>query len=437
MTNSEIPPGWSLKTMADVLRPLSNGRLIQQGWSPQCHKEASPDANTWGVLKTTSVQPGRFLSEHNKRLPEDLSPDPSLEVVQGDVLLTCAGPRSRCAVPCLVRSTRPRLMISGKIYRFRANEDLVDSRFLELFLLGPRSQSSLEAMKTGISDSGLNLTQSRFLRMPVSIPPIEEQRQIVDILEDHLSRIDAAQLQLTASVRKAEAWRRSVVDQRIWAGRVPLRPVNELLREPMRNGHSARSVRDGEAGVRTLTLTAVTRTNFTDTFTKMTAADPTRVGKLWLMPGDILVQRSNAPELVGTTAMYSGPRDWAIFPDLMIRLRADSAVALPEYLTAALRSERAHRHLRGKAKGLSGSMPKIDQEAIASTVVPVPTLERQQKLIGLLAEDDQACRRLTNTLETVQRQGVALRRALLEAAFSGRLTGAATELDQIKEMAGV
>ncbi|GGM53509.1 hypothetical protein GCM10011608_42960 [Micromonospora sonchi] len=205
----------------------------------------------------------------------------------------------------------------------------------------------------------------------------------------------------------------------------------------MRNGHSARAARDGEPGVRTLTLTAVTRGLFADAFTKMSAADPKRVVGLWLAPGDILVQRSNTPELVGTAAMYGGPNNWAIFPDLMIRLRVDTEVVLPEYVTAVLRSERVHRQLRDKAKGLAGSMPKIDQQAIASIVLKVPSLPCQRELVAKLSEIERVANRLAMDAGTTRRQGQALRKAMLDAAFSGRLTGRGSDMDMVEEIAGV
>ena len=139
------------------------------GWSPQCEKEPATKIEIWGVLKTTSIQPGEFQPEHNKRLPAHFEPRPSIEVRSGDLLLTNAGPRARCGIPCLVRTTRPRLMLSGKMYRFRPEPEIVDPRFLELFLLSPVAQARIDKMKTGISDSGLNLTQGRFLQLRVPV----------------------------------------------------------------------------------------------------------------------------------------------------------------------------------------------------------------------------------------------------------------------------
>ena len=85
-------------------------------------------------------------------------PRPNIEVRVGDLLMTCAGPRSRCGVVCLVERTRSKLMMSGKMYRFRPNVQAMDTRFLAYFIQSRGAQLAIDRMKTGISDSGLNLT---------------------------------------------------------------------------------------------------------------------------------------------------------------------------------------------------------------------------------------------------------------------------------------
>jgi type I restriction enzyme S subunit len=182
----------------------------------------------------------------------------------------------------------------------------------------------------------------------------------------------------------------------------------------------------------------VTRGDFSDRFTKVTKAEARKVKDLWLMPGDILIQRSNTPELVGTSALYEGPPDWAIFPDLMIRLRCDEEQVNPAYLATVLASERTHRTLRSRAKGLAGSMPKIDQGAIATLSIPVPAdaLHRKAIVDRIRAASD-ASARLTSVIESSQRQGDQLRRALLSSAFAGRLTATRDVPSMIGEMAGV
>ena len=137
----------SYKPLSEFLAPMNNGKLLGQGWSPQCEKFPSKNQDTWGVLKTTAIQPGKFEPEHNKELPIQLNPDPSIEVQAGDLLLTCAGPRNRCGIVCLVRETRQKLMLSGKMYRFRADEEKILPEFLEMYLLSPKATAAIDKMK--------------------------------------------------------------------------------------------------------------------------------------------------------------------------------------------------------------------------------------------------------------------------------------------------
>ena len=416
---TELPAGWVWETLESVLLDQSRGRKLQQGWSPKC--ETSPaGVSEWGVLKTTAIQAGRFDGSHNKRLPDGLSPRNSIEVHEGDLLITCAGPRNRCGIPALVRHAPQKLMLSGKMYRFRPNES-IDSAFLELWLLSPEAQAMIDKMKTGISDSGLNLTHDRFLALPVPVPPMPVQLQIVRFVEEQLSRVEAAHALLSNAKRGADAWYAGLADALIWGQSWPLVQIDQLLRTPMRNGRSDRAVTDGSAGIRTLTITAVTRNSFTDEHTKITTTSASVAKRLWLEPGDIFVQRANTPELVGTAARYSGPRDWAIFPDLLIRIRADEGQVDSRYLVEAIRTERAHRTLRQKAKGLAGSMPKIDQGALGETLVPVPRRQDQVAIIEQLEEARESAARIHAAISSAEIRGRALRSSLLIAAVTGQL----------------
>jgi type I restriction enzyme S subunit len=416
---------WEWHRLGDSLIPQSNGKPVQQGWSPRCHVKPAADG-AWGVLKTTAIQDGRFEPEHNKELPEHLVPRPQLEVQAGDLLMTCAGPRARCGVPALVRQTPARLMMSGKMYRMRPSDRLLPE-FLELWLRSPEAQFRIDRMKTGISDSGLNLTHGRFVELPVPVPPLDEQRWIVELLEDHLSRLDVAEAYIRAGLARAQSWQSRVIDQLVWSPEYPRKEVRSLLREPMRNGRSDRAVQGSGGGTRTLTLTAVTQNSFIGEHTKLTTTTRDGAAGLWLEPGDVFVQRSNTPELVGTSARFDGPRDWAIFPDLLIRLRADESVIDSRFLVAALRSSQGHTQLRRRAKGAAGSMPKIDQDAVGSALIPVPPEKEQQLIVAQVAAVDTGMCRLRAELERAQRRSAALRRSLLAAAFSASLAVAPAE----------
>jgi type I restriction enzyme S subunit len=192
-----------------------------------------------------------------------------------------------------------------------------------------------------------------------------------------------------------------------------------LMSESLRNGHSAKASGDG-TGIRTLTLTAVTLGDFSEKNTKLTIAKPEAIEDLWLEPGDFLIERSNTPELVGTARLYRGPAGFAIFPDLLIRVRVFPSV-VKGFVDAVLQSSFTRRYFQWRAKGLAGSMPKIDQGTILGLPVPVAPFA-EQGVIG------QEVERLLSIIEEAESQVQAnlkrsarLRQSILKRAFEGRL----------------
>ena len=413
---TDLPPGWANPEIGEILQPLEDGRTIHQGWSPQCEKDPSSSDAEWGVLKTTAIQAGVFLPQHNKRLPATLVPRPHLEVKSGDLLLTSVGPRSRCGVACIVNNTRPKLMISGKMYRFRFDEDSVLPGYIEAYLQSHRARLDIDKMKTGISDSGLNLTQNRFRRLKIPLAPVTEQRRIVAAIEEHFARLDGVDVNLGSVATRVDILEQALINQAMKGERQRL---GDHLSEPLRNGFSPPRSSDGNT--RVLTLTAVTEREFTEENTKLAVVPQLKRDRLTLRPGDILVQRSNTPELVGTAALYSGPNGWAVFPDLLIRVRPDHTL-MPAYLELALRSSEVRHYFRMSAQGIAGSMPKISQSTIEKLEIRIPeTISEQQSIARRISIELQAVKEVQDCVSRACKRADLLRRVVLTAAFAGQL----------------
>ncbi|MBL7806592.1 MAG: restriction endonuclease subunit S [Saprospiraceae bacterium] len=184
---------------------------LDQGWSPKCYNEASRNNEEWAVIKTTAVQAGYFLDEENKKLPEDLEPRKQHELKQGDLLITRAGPRVRVGVCCLIKKTRSRLLNCDKVYRMRINPSKAIPEYIEILLNSPKYSKEVEKMKTGISDSGVNLTQKGFLKILIPLPPLSEQHQIVAEIERRLSVCDKLEETIVESLKAAEVLRAGVL----------------------------------------------------------------------------------------------------------------------------------------------------------------------------------------------------------------------------------
>ncbi|WP_333635505.1 restriction endonuclease subunit S [Dysosmobacter welbionis] len=184
-----------------------------QGWSPKCANKNTIDDDVWAVIKTTAVQHGYFDYTENKILPDNLEPRNQHEISVGDILITRAGPRSRCGVCCLVRKTKQRLLNCDKVYQIKPNRDKILPEYMEYVLNSPRFLLEINRCKTGGNDSGVNLTQSRFLTIKIPVPSVDIQKKIVEQIESRLSMCDSIECTIDTSLRQAEALRQSILKQ--------------------------------------------------------------------------------------------------------------------------------------------------------------------------------------------------------------------------------
>ena len=215
---------------------------IGQGWSPRCENFSSDDPHTWSVIKTTAIQPLKFEGQYNKVLPSTLRPRDQLELKVGDLLVTRAGPRSRVGITCLVRSVRTKLILCDKAYRIRVKEEEINPAFLELVLNAPHMVHAIDALKSGINDSGLNLTQDRFSSLEIPVPSLNEQENIVELMASLTSEIDAQERAVEVGMKQSAAQRKNILKAAFSGLLVPQDPNDEpasVLLERIRSERAA------------------------------------------------------------------------------------------------------------------------------------------------------------------------------------------------------
>ncbi len=195
--------------------------------------------------------------------------------------------------------------------------------------------------------------------------------------------------------------------------------LSALLSEPLRNGHSARKTNRSN-GLRTLTLSAVTERDFGLHNTKLTVADPRKVRDLWLLPGDILIERANTPELVGSAAMFRGNADFAIFPDLLVRVRCTQLVHA-DYIEMILLAPMSRAHFQKAAQGIAGTMPKISQGTIETLPIPLPPAHEQSRLVLGVQRLFSIETTLLDQVAHDKLRSSHLRQSILSWAFEGKL----------------
>ena len=269
----------------------------------------------------------------------------------------------------------PDAWLNQHIFRVTPNTDIVDPDFLYFLMKREIRQIALSARGSTMK----HVTGRIFREHHVRIPPIDVQKQIARTLLTIQRSCRTAINQFDAY----EVTTRIIMSQLFSAYAERLVPLRELLSHPLRNGYSP--VANSVGTIRVLTLSAVTKNAFTEENTKLCIPEGRQIEDLWLKPGDILVERANTPSLVGTAALYNGAPDWAIFPDLVIRVRLDSSLLKPEILNEYLKLPHVRAYFSSNARGSAVSMSKIDHRIVSELPVPWPSDQKQQEMLQVIS----------------------------------------------------
>ena len=312
----------------------------------------------------------------------------------------------------------------------RLDRQQVDHRFLLYSLMSPHSQAWIKENSAGSTVLHLNVADVR--RIPIQLlPSLEEQRRIVELLEDHLSRLDAAESLVATSLRRLMSLRRSVLADLHVGDPTPL---GELAVDSG-YGTSEKCVPDGPgpAVVRIPNLIDG-RINLTDE--KRIASASADVARYRLTPGDLLIVRTNGSvDLVGRSAVVQDGVD-AAFASYLIRYQLRLDRVMPEWVQAMLSAPQVRAKIETLAASSAGQH-NLSLGKLNPLELPVPTLEVQAACLSRLADIEDHVSRLRAELSTAQSRGVNLRRSLLAAAFSGRLTNSKPQEERLEPVLGV
>ncbi len=263
------------------------------------------------------------------------------------------------------------------------------------------------------------LTRDFVHGLEIPLPPLAEQKRIAAILNEQMAAVKraraAAEAQLEAAKVLPATYLRAVFNSpeaQRWP-RKELGEVCELL--------PARSIAtDGDTEVLAITTACLSEVGFQPSGVKPARMRANDASECAVSPGEILIARSNTPDLVGRVAMFSGIPKGAVASDLTIRIRPKDGLE-SGFLTAYLSFLYLSGYWKDRAGGASGSMKKITRTQILGEQIPLPSVTDQQRVLGSLSEQMAAAERTRKALEEQLDTINKLPAALLRRAFSGQL----------------
>jgi len=315
-------------------------------------------------------------------------------VFQGDVLYGRLRPYlNKVAVaPC-------EAFVSGEFIVLPRN-DVVLSKFLQYRLL---NQDFVEF--TGTLDTGdrPRVSWQQVSRFAVDLPSLPEQHKIVELLEDHLSRLDAALVDVKQARIKSAQFRQSLLDSVFYGNKfdsVHLGTCIDLIMGQAppgitcnKNGEGTPFVKVGEFAELYPTIEEWT-------------LKPLRLAKA----GDVLICVVGA-----TVGKINLGIDCAIGRSVAA-IRPKNTL-LQKYLYYFL--ELKMLEIRGQSKGSAQGV--ITKDYINSIQIPLPDLKVQQDILDLLESNFLQIEKSVEMSNIIEHESLSLRRSLLQAAFTGQL----------------
>jgi len=194
--------------------PLNNFvASIENGKSPATEGRPA-DADEWGVLKVGAVSFGRFDERQNKALPVSFKVPTHLEVKAGDFIMSRANTLELVGACTVVKTTRPKLMLSDKTFRFLfPKPSLVDERYLDYLLKSPALREQIERGASGTSPTMKNISKEKVLALRVPNTPLPEQRRIVAELDALQAEVDALKRLQSETAAELDALLPAILDR--------------------------------------------------------------------------------------------------------------------------------------------------------------------------------------------------------------------------------
>ncbi|WP_280302307.1 restriction endonuclease subunit S [Nocardia neocaledoniensis] len=339
----------------------------------------------------------------------------------------------------------------------------IDVRWLAWALRALEHKILTSCRKAGTTVASIATPALQKLRIP--LPPLAEQRRIVEALEGHLSRLDAAKSSVTTGLRRTDDLKNSLLDRAVrgrWmsdstdidpgvdtnhiqsiararaaanpTGKPPFHPdpvagfdtpagwfATSLDALSVDYGYGTSLKCDyGGDGVPVLRIPNIKNGRIDLGDLKSAVDADVDLSRFMVDSGDLLFVRTNgSADLIGRVGVVEDNVRYA-FASYLIRFSLVPDVVEPAWIRAVVSSPPWRRHLMAAAASSAGQY-NLSSKTLARLLIPLPPRNVQHRILRALDEAVGTAARLQSSVQAVAARSSNLRAALLERAFSGQL----------------
>ena len=193
-----LPKGWLWTRLGEVSLSAEAGK------SYLCNKD-SVTGDAWGVIKTSAITSGLFLESESKLYSRIKPEDVRVKINFGDLLFCrSSGSKMLAGRSCIVREISKNLLLSDKSIRLTLSMK-IESNLINIFNNSEFGDKYRLSLSTHKSTSMNNVIRDDMLKIPIPLPPLAEQKAIVERVEKLLAIVDELEKQVAQRKLQAQA----------------------------------------------------------------------------------------------------------------------------------------------------------------------------------------------------------------------------------------
>ena len=198
-----IPAHWVVRKMKTFVESVSSGLSAVTS-------DTSADESGKYVLRTSAVSSGIFKSEEVKSVLTNAVDRLICPVERDTLVMSRMNTASMVGYCAYVADEYPDYFLPDKLWKIHTKSTLM-AKYAWFLINAPVSHDWFASVATGTSLSMLNISLSDFYNLVVAVPPVEEQREICEYLEDRCNKIDACIREKQALVHDLESYKKSLI----------------------------------------------------------------------------------------------------------------------------------------------------------------------------------------------------------------------------------
>jgi type I restriction enzyme S subunit len=179
------------------------------------------------VLRIPNVAAGKIDLTDLKHTDFTQAELKKLSLEPGDILLVRSnGSVSLVGLSAIVTESATGFAYAGYLIRLRLKTDIILPEFLNIFLHSPIIRSQIE--RQARSTSGVhNINSDEIKSISLKVPSVEEQREIVEKVDEVSSQIDALTQWCATELQRSNTLRQSILKSAFSGKLVPQDPADE------------------------------------------------------------------------------------------------------------------------------------------------------------------------------------------------------------------